>query len=104
MSSLPKSRPVIKKTYLKLKTEEGISQEFQKAAYWLHPERNGKVLLHYLENEEIAKPISHGNSQKQSKLYFRTKPSKLQDLKEKVEKQNAHVVYKEEIVKGRILG
>ena len=47
----------------------------------------------------ISKPAPHGNCLKQTKLFSRTKPSAIREFESKVQKEQAHKVYKEEISK-----
>ena len=37
-------------------------------------EEGSPILIHYLGDDMISKPAAHGNSLKQTKLFFRTKP------------------------------
>ena len=43
-------------------------------------EEGSPVLIHYLGDDMISKPAAHGNSLKQTKLFFRTKPSAIKEF------------------------
>ena len=62
-------------------------------------EEGSPVLIHYTGDDSISKPAPHGICLKQTKLFFRTKPSAIREFESKVEKEQAHNVYKEEISK-----
>ena len=58
-------------------------------------------VVHYVGDETLSVPGPHGNSDKQAKLFFRTKPSVREDAFQRAEKEKAHVVYKEMVVENK---
>ena len=83
-TKLPRCGPRIAKTYYYIRTETGISKNFRKDTYTLVDGSNLRTLIHYVGDESISVPSAHGNSKKQTTLFFKTKPSVLQDLGKQV--------------------
>jgi hypothetical protein len=84
-TKLPRSRPHLAKSYFYLKTSDGTQPLFKRDVFKkLNDIDNARVLIHYIGNEELSIPIPHGNAATQTKLYFRTQPSKMIEIKEKV--------------------
>ena len=57
-------------------------------------------IVHYMDDESISKPHAHGNSKKQTKLFFPTKRSVLKDIEERVAHTESHKLYKESVSKS----
>ena len=97
-TKLPRSTKLIKKTYFYIASENGYDKRFRKEVF-MRNEEGSPVLIHYIGDDSISKPAPHGNCLKQTKLFFRTKPSAIREFESKVQKEQAHKVYKEEISK-----
>jgi hypothetical protein len=99
ISKLPRSRPVISKTYFYLKIDSGVTKAFIKSVYMLYPHSdNGKILIHYIGDSTLSKPSPHGNANKQTKLYFRTKPSVIRKMEDNVKTgEPPGKIYKQEV-------
>ena len=81
---LPKTDPVIKKSYFQIDTPEGPSVKVSKHAHQLIVPSNNIVLVHYLGDENIARDFVHGNVKHNTEsLYVRTCPSVLRNLEKK---------------------
>ena len=97
-TKLPRSTKLIKKTYFYIASENGYDKRFRKEVF-MRNEEGSPVLIPYIGDDSISKPAPHGNCLKQTKLFFRTKPSAFREFESKVQKEQAHKVYKEEISK-----
>ena len=82
-SKLPRTKPIIKKTYFVLKNDDAMNKGFKKESFQL---TNGSIytLLHYLGDHQLSKPGPHGNVGQQTKLFFPTKQSVLTTIGESV--------------------
>lgn len=96
-SSLPRKKPLIKKKYFYISTNDGPNTGFRKDVYHDLTNSPSTFIIHYIGNEKLSVPGPHGNNLRQSKLFFRTKPSVLNELQDKVSTREAHKVYKDEI-------
>ena len=94
---MPKRNPVVTKVYFYLETEQGINKEFRKQVFFKINSSLGPFLLHYIGDEQVSVPRSHGNSLIQTKLFFRTRPSVMEKLKQKSQEKEPSRLYKEEI-------
>ncbi|KAM9310700.1 uncharacterized protein KZ484_026539 [Pholidichthys leucotaenia] len=61
-SKLPRSKPVITKTYFYLKLIDGIDKEFTKSVYVLHPPGK-RLVIHYMGDDSLCAPSDHGSKQ-----------------------------------------
>ena len=52
-------------------------------------------IVHYIGDESLSVPTAHGNSLRQTKLYFRTKPSVVEEIQQRTELEKLHKIYKE---------
>ena len=80
-----------------LETEQGINIEFRKQVFFRINSLLGPFILHYIGDEKVSIPRSHGNSLIQTKLLFRTRPSVMEKLKQKSQEKEPSRLYKEEI-------
>ena len=72
-------------------------QEFKKEVYF--PVTDEPIcIVHYVGNEQLSIPAPHGNSAKETKMFFRTLPSVKEEAFQRSEKDKAHIVYKEMVV------
>ena len=58
-------------------------------------------IVHYVGNEQLSIPAPHGNSAKETKMFFRTLPSVKEEAFQRSEKDKAHIVYKEMVVENK---
>ena len=94
---LPRSNPRYLKTYYYIRDRDGkANKAFRKDVHFPLdcPER--LCIVHYIGDESLSIPTAHGNA-KQTKLFFRTKPSVLENLQIRTEVTKPHKVYKEMI-------
>ena len=81
-----------------MKLDQGTCKNFRKDVYISIKTPSAKLLIHYIGDEKLSFPQPHGNSKKQTKLFFRTKPSVLQTMEQKI---STHVpaakLYKDEV-------
>ena len=74
------------KMYFKLRVTGGYTFDFEKVVY-THSGFPNKVLIEYLGDETVAEDLPHGNAKraaKKSQPYFRSKPSLLKKIQDKV--------------------
>ena len=62
------------------------------------------MIIHYMGDESTAQVFAHGNSKRQTRLYIRTKPSVMEDMKARVSVQGASKVYKELVADPNVAG
>ena len=101
---LPRSKPIVKKSYYAIDTPEGLSNDFRKHVYvLLHSEDELStypklVLIHYLGDEKVANDFPHGNQKKNtSRNYCQLCPSSLTKTKEQLSTTSPSKLYKTEI-------
>ena len=98
---LPRKDPVFRKNYFYAKGEDGKAiQEFRKDVYFPLNNPDNIALVHYIGNETLSVPGKHGNSLKQTKLFFRTKPSVMKKISTEVEQKAPHKVYKQMVTEN----
>ena len=74
---LPTHNPVIKKCYFHAgQKNKKKSKDFEKQAFVSLVDPS-KVVVQYLGDENVAEEFPHGNSKKNTKPFFRTRPSLL---------------------------
>ena len=77
---LPTHNPVIKKCYFHAgQKNKKKSKDFEKQAFVSLVDPS-KVVIQYLGDENVAEEFPHGNSKKNTKPFFRTRPSLLNKL------------------------
>jgi hypothetical protein len=77
---LPTHNPVIKKCYFHAgQKNKKKSKDFEKQAFVSLVDPS-KVVVQYLGDENVAEEFPHGNSKKNTKPFFRTRPSLLNKL------------------------
>ena len=92
---LPRKDPIFKKAYFYAKGEDGKAiNEFRKDVYFPIDNPENIAIIHYIGDDQMSVTGKHGNSLKQTKLFFRTKPSVLKRIAEEVEENVPHKVYK----------
>ena len=96
ITKLPRKDPKIYKTYFYLQTKEGMNKNFKKMVFQL-PSDTTLSLIHYIGDESLSIPTSHGNALKQTKLFIRTKPSLLEEIEDKIEHQIPNKIYKDKV-------
>ena len=84
-TKLPRSTKLIKKTYFYIASENGYDKRFRKEVF-MRNEEGSPVLIHYIGDDSISKPAPHDNCLKQTKNFFRTKPSAIREFESKVRK------------------
>ena len=94
---MPKGNPVVTKIYFYLETEQGINKEFRKQVFFRINSLLGPFILNYIGDEKVSIPRSHGHSLIQTKLFFRTRPSVMEKLKQNSQEKEPSRLYKEEI-------
>lgn len=95
---LPRKSPVYRKTYFYAKGPDGKAlKDFRKDVYFPINNPDHIAVLHYIGNDKISMPGNHGNSLKQTKLFFRTKPSVMKRMAEEVQSEVPHKIYKKMI-------
>ena len=93
---LPIKDLIYRKAYFYAKGEDGKAMpEFRKDVFMPIENAEHVVVIHYIGNDSIFLPSKHGNSMKQTKLFFRTKPSVLKKMATELEHKAPHKVYKE---------
>ena len=96
-TKLPRHGPTVGKSYFYLRTSEGTSKAFRKDVFQILGS-GSKNLLHYLGDDNLSEPAPHGSNKKQTKLFFRTKPSVLNELGNKARAGQApSKIYKEAV-------
>ena len=96
--SLPRKDPKYRKSYFYIKDKDGKPNAgFRKDVFFPLAQDTAQqiCIVHYIGNEELSAPAAHGNAKVQTKLFFRTKPSVVENLTKEVEHHKAHKVYKE---------
>ena len=99
---MPTKNPQIYRWYYILQTESGINRGFRKNVYACINQK-APVLVHYVGDETLVEPFAHNLANDRTKHYKRTAPSILKELKNKVNVDDAHVVYKNDQTKFRNL-
>ena len=93
---LPRKDPVFGKSYFYAKGEDlKPIKDFRKDVYFPIDNQENIALVHYIGNENLSIPGPHGNSLKQTRLFFRTKPSVVKRIAEEVEDHVPHKIYKQ---------
>ena len=94
-----RSRPKVRKSSFYLVRPDGsLDKRFVRSAY--QPlDSESPVIIQYLGDEKLSTPFSHGNSTKQTKLFFTTQKSVMRNIQQQVKTKDSHVVYKEMVAK-----
>ena len=96
-TKLPRHQSTVGKSYYYLRTQTGTDKGFKKEVFILLND-DSRALVHYIGDETLSQPGAHGNSKKQTKLFFRTKPSVLTTLTEKTQTAvPSNRIYKEAV-------
>ena len=101
-TSLPRRDPLVKKNYFYIQTESGgASKSFIRSVFFLPNDKdNGPFLIQYLGDSTASKLLAHRNTKtEKATMFVRTKPSKVKVWKQKVETEDAHVLYKKEVAR-----
>lgn len=85
------------KSYFYIKTADGkVDKAFRKEVYFPIHDPQSVCVVHYIGDESISPMLPHGNSKK-NQPFFKTKPSVLEQLREKPEIEKPHKIYKDMI-------
>ena len=97
-AKLPRRNPIYRKTYFNLVTEDGKTKNFKKEVYQQLGDGLQPTLVHYIGDHTLSIPRAHGNTVSDDrKVFFATKKSTLNNLKETVFVKDPHKLYKEKI-------
>jgi hypothetical protein len=100
---LPYKEPCVYRWYFVLQTEDQRKESgFKKNVYALINQK-APFLIHYVGSESLVVPFAHKLCKDKTKHLTRTAPSTLNELKEAVHKEDAHVIYKNSQSKYRNL-
>ena len=81
--SLPRKDPKYRKSYFYIKDIHGKPNSgFRKDVYLpVNPKPDQCVcIVHYIGDEELSAPAPYGNTKAQTKMFFRTKPSVVEQI------------------------
>ena len=98
---MPRSNSKYLKSYFYLNKGNGQTDKALKKEVYFPVTGEQICVVHYVRDETLSVPGPHGNSDKQAKLFFRTKPSVREDAFQRAEKEKANVVYKEMVVENK---
>ena len=90
----PKGNPVVTKNTSILRQNKVSTKNLESRSSL---ELTVCFILHYIGDEKASIPRSHDNSLIQTKLFFHTRPSVMEKLKQKSQEKEPSRLYKEEI-------